>query len=77
MDITATLQAVDPEPIYYKRGLTYVKLEGFNAWLYRGMIAMYGMAEATDRFWWLWHKKSDVTTPDDVAVTRTGQPIYH
>jgi hypothetical protein len=68
--VTPTLitQAVEPEPITYKRGTVYVKLTGLNAWLYRGMVAMYGQAEATERFWWLWHKKENsVTTPDNAV----------
>lgn len=54
---TVITQAVEPEPITYKRGTVYVKLTGFNAWLYRGMIGMYGKTEATERFWWHFHKK--------------------
>ena len=64
---TVVLEAAVPEPIFYKRGIVFVKLTGFHAYLYRGMIWMYGQTEATERFWWLWHKKSDVTTPDNVA----------
>ncbi len=54
---TVMLEAVEPEPIYYKRGLVCQKLTGAHASLYRAMIWAYGEAEATERFWWLWHKK--------------------
>ena len=64
---TVTYEAAEPEAIYYKRGLTYVKLTGFNAGLYRGMVWMYGEPEATDRFWWLWHKKSGAISPEHAA----------
>lgn len=50
-------EAVTADSIVYQRGAVCVKLEGFLAGLYRQMIGMYGKAEATDRFWWLWHKK--------------------
>jgi len=54
-------ETVTAESIMYKRGNIYIKLEGFYAWLYRGMIGMYGKAEATERFWWHWHKKESPT----------------
>jgi hypothetical protein len=65
---TVITQAVEPEPITYKRGTVYVKLTGFNAWLYRGMVAMYGQQEATERFWWLWHKKENSVLSPENAV---------
>lgn len=46
-----------PQSIVYERGNVYVTLEGFHAWLYRSMVGIYGKADATERFWWLWHKK--------------------
>lgn len=49
--------SVDPGKISYKHGLVYETLTGFNAWMYRSMIGMYWKAEATEKFWWLWHKK--------------------
>lgn len=61
------IEATEPEPIAYKRGTVYVKLTGLNAWLYRAMIWAYGEDEATERFWWLWHKKNGVTTPDNAV----------
>lgn len=60
---TVTLEAVEPENITYHFGECLVTLTGFNAWLYRGMIGMYGKAEATERFWWLWHKKTAAPPP--------------
>lgn len=60
-------EAVEPEKIAYKRGSVYVYLTGLNASLFRAMIWLYGEATATERFWWLWHKKSDVLTPENVA----------
>lgn len=57
MTPTVALEAVTAESIMYQRGNIYIKLEGFYAWLYRGMIRMYGKADATERFWWHWHKK--------------------
>lgn len=50
-------EAVSTEGILYERGNVCKKLEGFYAWLYRAMIKRYGEAEATERYWWLWHKK--------------------
>ena len=50
-------EAVTADSIVYQRGAVCVKLEGFLAGLYRQMIGMYGKAEATERFWWHWHKK--------------------
>lgn len=65
---TVVLEAAEPEPINYKRGTVFVRLTGLNAWLYRAMIWAYGEAEATERFWWLWHKKENsVTTPDNAV----------
>lgn len=57
MTPTVACEALSTERIVYQRGNTYQYLEGFHAWLYRAMIKRYGKAEATDRFWWLWHKK--------------------
>lgn len=57
MTPTPACEAVTAESIVYQRGAVYIKLDGFYAWLYRGMIGMYGKAEATERFWWHWHKK--------------------
>ena len=64
---TVTLEAVEPESIIYHFGGCLVTLTGFHAWLYRGMIGMYGKAEATERFWWLWHKKSGAISPEHAA----------
>ena len=52
-----TFDAVDPEEIVYKRGLIYQKLTGFLAGMYRAQTALYGKAEATERFWWMLNKK--------------------
>ena len=67
MEPVVTFEAVEPESIIYKRGTVFVKLVGFNAWLYRAMIGVYGKAEATERFWWLWHNKSDCLSPETAA----------
>ena len=64
---TVMLEAVEPESIIYHFGGCLVTLTGFNAWLYRGMIGIYGKAEATERFWWLWHKKSGENSPEPAA----------
>lgn len=48
-----------PESIVYKRGTVIQKLTGFHAWQYRSMIWKYGKAEATERFWWQWHKRKE------------------
>lgn len=61
--------AVEPEKITYHYGSQLVTLTGTLAWLYRGMIRMYGEDEAKERFWFLFHKKSSVTTPDNAAIT--------
>ena len=53
------MESTAPESIMYKRGLVYTKLEGFHAILFRQMIWQYGKAEATERFWWLWHTKKE------------------
>lgn len=50
------------EPIVYKRGSVVQKLEDFHAWQYRSMIWKYGEAEATERFWWQWHKRKESAT---------------
>lgn len=60
---TVTCESAEPEKIIYQRGTVYIYLYGFHAWLYRGMIGMYGKAEATERFWWLWHKKTAAPPP--------------
>lgn len=52
-----TTEYVDPEKILYKFGLCRVYLTGFYAWLYRGMIWMYGEEEAARRFWFIFHKE--------------------
>ena len=57
MEPITAFETGTPEGIDYKRGTTFVRLEGFNAWLYRQMIWRYGESEATEKFWWLWHKK--------------------
>ena len=68
-NITETeFEAVQPERILYKRGSVCVFLTGFYAWLYRAMIWQYGEAQATERFWWLWYKKSSDPTPETAAI---------
>lgn len=62
-------ESVEPESIAYKYGLTYVKLTGFLANLYRGMVMMYGESEAKERFWFLFHKKNSVSTPENAALS--------
>ena len=62
-----SFEAAEPEAIMYKRGPVFVKLTGFHAGLYQGMIWRYGNAEATERFWWLWHKKSGEISPETAA----------
>ena len=60
MTVTAvTYETGSPESIMYTRGNIYQKLEDFHASLYRQMIWKYGKAEATERFWWLWHKREE------------------
>lgn len=54
---TVTFEAVEPDEVVYKRGLVYEKLNGFYAWMYRAQLALYGKAEATERFWWMLNKK--------------------
>ena len=58
-----TLEYQPPEAITYKRGAVCVFLTGMNAALYRMMIWQYGKEEATERFWWLWHKKETAPAP--------------
>jgi hypothetical protein len=50
-------EAVEPDEIVYKRGTVYQKLTGFLAGIYRAQVALYGKAEATERFWWMLNKK--------------------
>lgn len=50
-------ESLQPESIAYKRGSVCVNLTGYHACQYRQMIGVYGKSEATERFWWLWHKK--------------------
>ena len=52
-----TFKAIEPDEVVYKRGLVYEKLNGFYAGMYRAQIALYGKAEATERFWWMLNKK--------------------
>ena len=58
----AGYEAVTTDRIMYQRGTICQYLEGFHAWLYRAMIKRYGKADATERFWWLWHKKKEAPT---------------
>ena len=67
--MTVDYESVTAESVVYKRGNVCIKLDGFYAWLYRGMIGMYGEAEATERFWWHWHKKSGEHSPVFSAQT--------
>ena len=53
------LEVIEPEAIVYKRGNVCVTLSGFHAMQYRSMIWKYGKSEATERFWWLWHKRKE------------------
>lgn len=62
--ITAFEQTA-PEKITYKRGACLVELTGANASLYRAMIWQYGESAATEKFWWLWHKKG---SPDKLVA---------
>lgn len=55
--MTTVCETVEAEKVLYKRGCVSQYLSGANASLYRQMIWQYGEAEATERFWWLWHKK--------------------
>ena len=64
---TVVFEAAEPESIAYKYGACYITLTGFYAWLYRGMIWMYGEKEAAERFWFLFHKKSDDISPEIAA----------
>lgn len=50
-------EAVEPEEMVYKRGTVYQKLTGVLAGMYRAQVALYGKAEATERFWWMLNKK--------------------
>jgi hypothetical protein len=61
-----------PPPIAYHRGDVSVWLYGPNAGLYRGMIWMYGEEEATERFWWVWHKKNSISTPENAVSAQTS-----
>ena len=54
---TVIFEAVEPDEIVYKRGTVYQKLTGALAGMYRAQIALYGKAEATERFWWMLNKK--------------------
>ena len=57
METTVVFEAVEPDEILYKRGMVNQKLTGFLAGLYRAQVALYGKAEATERFWWMLNKK--------------------
>ena len=57
METTVIFEAVEPDEIVYKRGMVNQKLTGVLAGMYRAQVALYGKAEATERFWWLWYKK--------------------
>ena len=52
-------EPTEPEKIVYHYGIVYQYLYGWHAWLYRAMIGMYGKEEATERFWYLWHKRPE------------------
>ena len=61
-------ETVEPESILYQRGRITTTLTGFLAGLYRGMIWMYGEAEAKERFWQMFYKKQDgVILPDNTV----------
>lgn len=66
-------ESIEPENITYKRGNVCVILTCFNANLYRQMIGVYGKAEATERFWWLWHKKEG-SPKSDKGSGKSGIP---
>lgn len=54
---TVVFETVMPDEVIFHRGNVYQKLTGFYAGLYRAQIALYGKAEATERFWWMLNKK--------------------
>ena len=56
---TVFYEAEAPAQIEYRRGAVIQYLTGAHAWLYRQMIGVYGKAEATERFWWLWNEKGE------------------
>ena len=60
---------VEPESIEFRYGRHFTILTGFWAFLYRGMIWMYGEEEATIRFWFLFHKKNSVSSPENAVPT--------
>lgn len=64
---TVILEAVEPEGIAYHFGEHSCWLTGFDAWLYRGMIWMYGEAVAAARFWAL--NGGSVSRQEDAAAT--------
>lgn len=71
--MTVDCEAVKPEAVVYQRGTVYIRLNGFHAWLYRGMVWQYGEAEATERFWWLWHKKAvDIPQISTASIPSQG-----
>lgn len=55
--MTVETEATKPDSINYKRGNVEIVLTDFHATLYRWMVGMYGEQDATEKFWWLWHKK--------------------
>lgn len=56
-DPEVSFETVEPEEMIFQRGTVYQKLTGFFAGLYRAQIALYGKAEATERFWQMLNKK--------------------
>ena len=64
-------EPAEPESIVYQFGTIYEKLTGFHAWLYRGMIAMYGESEAKNRFFGYFYR----TNKSGIAANNTASRL--
>ena len=60
----------EPEPIAFKFGAYYEKFTGFLAWLYNGMIKMYGEDEAKERMFRHMTKNSVLRQENAVPLER-------
>jgi len=60
-------EAMEPEPIAYKRGKAYVNLTGVLAAIHRAEVILDGEAKAREIFWWLFHKENGVITPENAV----------
>ena len=68
MTPAVTLEYRDPRGIAYDYNGVHVWLKGANAYLYRGMVWMYGKEQATREYWEMFHKKAMIA-PQQITAS--------